>query len=376
MELNPSPYDMKSELKSFDDSKEGVKGLVDSGVTKVPRIFHSGELNNINTVSSTVSNFNIPIIDLQAIHFPALHVTIASRIRSACQNFGFFQVINHGIPVDVLDDMIIGIRRFHEQDTEVKKQFYTRDHNNKVRYFFNGSMSDICEDQPHPANWRDTIEFDMSPIPPKPEEISDVCRDIVIEYSNVVRELGYTIFQLLSEALGLHPFYLQELGCAESLQMMGHYLPPCPEPELTMGSMKHTNSGFINILLQDQLGGLQVFHENQWVDVPPVYGALVVSIGDLLQRMTNEKFISVPHRVTSHYIGPRISIASTFKSLSNTNEDKSKVYGPIKELLSDENREIYKDITIMRDLWTNYYKQCIDEESMLLPFRFEANNKD
>ncbi|KAJ0483434.1 putative deacetoxyvindoline 4-hydroxylase [Helianthus annuus] len=50
-----------------------------------------------------------------------------------------------------------------------------------------------------------------------------------------------------------------------------------------MGTTKHTDTGFLTVLLQDDIGGLQILHQNQWVDVPPTPGALVINIGDLLQ---------------------------------------------------------------------------------------------
>lgn len=73
------------------------------------------------------------------------------------------------------------------------------------------------------------------------------------------------------------------MGCAEGLHVICHYYPACPEPELNLGLSKHADSAFLVVVLQDQMGGLQVLHENHWVDVNPVPGALIVNIGDMSQ---------------------------------------------------------------------------------------------
>ncbi|KAK7256042.1 hypothetical protein RIF29_29475 [Crotalaria pallida] len=361
-----STYDRKAEVKAFEDSKAGVRGLVESGVQKIPRMFHSVKLVDTLESSAGDAKLSVPMIDLKDIHNnPALRTEVICKIRSACSEWGFFQVINHGIPVSVLDEMIDGIRRFHEQDVEVKKEFYSRDWDSKKKVLYFSNLT-LFTDQA--ANWKDTLAFSIAPDPLKPEEIPAICRDIAIEYSRKVMDLGFTIFELLSEALGLSPSYLKEIKCAEGLSILGHYYPACPEPDLTMGSTKHTDTSFMTLLLQNQVGGLQILYENQWVNVPPIHGALVVNIGDLLQLISNDKFVSVYHRVLSKNTGPRISVASFFVNAYDTVEGSEKVYGPIKELLSEENPPVYKDTTI-KDLLAHYRAKGVDGNSYLEPFR-------
>ncbi|XP_031099099.1 1-aminocyclopropane-1-carboxylate oxidase homolog 1-like [Ipomoea triloba] len=363
-------YDRKSELKAFDDMKTGVKGLVDSGITKLPRIFiHEQKKKEESEKLKPASTFKVPIIDMEGVHTdPTRRSEIIKEIRDACQTWGFFQILNHGIPTQVLDEMIEGVREFHEQDSEVKKQFYSRDPTRKVGFNTNFDFHTSPA-----ATWRDTFYSIMAPHPPTPEELPQVCRDILIKYTNSVQKLGLCLLELFSEALGLDKNYLEKLGCAVGLSIFGQYYPACPEPELTFAIRDHSDSGFFTVLIQDpHIGGLQLFHENQWVDLPPLHGALVVNVADLLQLITNDKFKSALHRVIAQKIGPRVSVASFFRTRLG-DVDAKKVYGPIKELVSDENPPVYRETTTEEYLM-HFYKKGLDGTSGLLKFRLQKED--
>ncbi|XP_038689040.1 1-aminocyclopropane-1-carboxylate oxidase homolog 1-like [Tripterygium wilfordii] len=356
-------YDRQSELKAFDNTKAGVKGLVDAGITEVPRIFHQPPDDSlVNASSSAEVQGSIPIIDLKGVDKdPIRRKEIVDQVRGASESWGFFQVVNHGIPVNTMKEMKDGTRRFFEQDIEVKKKFFTRNDSTK-RVVYNSNF-DLYRTPA--ANWRDSLFWVMAPDAPKPEELPIVCKEILKEYSKEILELGKFLFDLLSEALGLNPNHLNDIGCAEGVCVLCHYYPACPEPELTLGTSKHSDGVFLTVLLQDHIGGLQVLHQNQWIDVTPLPGALIVNIGDLLQLITNDRFVSVEHRVLANGIGPRISVACFFYTqfLPNT-----RLYSPIKELLTEDNPPKYRETTV-KEYATHYNAKGLDGTSALLYFK-------
>ncbi|KAK2966109.1 hypothetical protein RJ640_001523 [Escallonia rubra] len=150
--------------------------------------------------------------------------------------------------------------------------------------------------------------------------------------------------------LGSNQDTLKAWNVQKNAHLCDHYYPACPRPELTLGVRKHADPLFLTVLMQDEIGGLQVLHENQWVDVPPIRGGFVVNIRNFLQlseflsfdTVSNDKFKSNKHRVLANRIGPRISVPCFL----NGPVPSSKLYGLIKELISEGNPTPYREVQL------------------------------
>ncbi|GKV20651.1 hypothetical protein SLEP1_g30749 [Rubroshorea leprosula] len=329
--IPPAEYESRvlKEVNEFMESGIGVKGLVDSGVSKLPSFFVH-PLEQLPKPSSEDVQFRIPLIDLKEME-TSRRVEIVSQIRDAAENWGIFQLVNHGVPIPVMDQMIDGVHQFNEQPVELKKEWLAA----HLSLHYNLNRLPL-------AAWRDSLACNFPDEKIDEEAIPQICRKAIIEYTKYVLQLKDTLSELSSEALGLKSNYLESIKCMKSAYLISHYYPACPQPELTMGSISHTDSTFLTILLQDSIGGLQVLHQNQWVDVPCVPGSLTINYGDLMQLITNGKFKAARHRVVAKSVGPRISAAFFFSpAVAMCNES----YGPLKELVSKENPPIFKPIS-------------------------------
>ncbi|KAL0419784.1 UNVERIFIED_CONTAM: 1-aminocyclopropane-1-carboxylate oxidase1 [Sesamum radiatum] len=350
-------YDWAKALKEFDETKAGVKGLVDAGVTKLPRLFvHPPETLHSRPKLDGV-HLDLPTIDFQGLE--ARRSEVVEEIRKASQEWGFFRIVNHGIPLEKMEAMLAAVKRFHEQPTEVKMRWYSADARKFVKL-----SSNLPSRENDSASWRDILScvFNDDQLP---EDLPLACRNEMVEYLKYMIELREIMAELLSEALGLPSDYLSNIECMKSEALAGLYYPKCPEPEKTLGTPRHSDTTFLTLLMQDSTGGLQILHEDHWINVPPVRGALIANIGDLMQIISNDKFISVEHRVVAQPVGPRISVACFF---SPSVRAAAKPFAPIKELLSDENPAIYREF-MFREYYEHYKTKGDHVGSALLRFK-------
>lgn len=271
-------YDRAKEVKQFDESKKGVKGLLDSGLTSIPRFFVHPPETLIDLKPTSDAQFvSIPIIDLSGLN-SGRRTAIVDQVSHAAKNHGFFQIINHGIPQTTMESTIAAIKAFFEQPSEDKERFYRRELENGVKY-----LSNVDLYRSKAASWRDSLQVRMGPTRVSPEEIPEICAKEMGQWDKEVVQLGEVVLGLVGEGLGLSEGRLTELTCLEGRSVVGHYYPFCPEPDRTVGLASHADPTVLTVLMQDQIGGLQVKSGGVWTDVKPVPGAIVINVGDLLQ---------------------------------------------------------------------------------------------
>src|SRR5262245_51445842 len=142
-------------------------------------------------------------------------------------------------------------------------------------------------------------------------------RATVLQYMALLTELGQRLMAGVALGLGLPESYFAEHGTRDPLALFRIFnYPPAvslsnPSPGL-WGVGEHTDYGLLTILLQDDVGGLEVKSRSGWVCAPPVPGSFVCNIGDMLDRMTGGLYRSTPHRVRNPAPRDRLSFPFFF----------------------------------------------------------------
>lgn len=96
---------------------------------------------------------------------------VVREIGEACEKWGLFQMVNHGVPSGVMEKVLEAIGEFHEQPKEEKMKWYSRDPSHKVRFYCNGNLL-----VSKAASWRDSIAFEFQDGPLDPQAYPPTCR--------------------------------------------------------------------------------------------------------------------------------------------------------------------------------------------------------
>ncbi|KZV26187.1 hypothetical protein F511_06354 [Dorcoceras hygrometricum] len=291
--------------------QKGVKRLYENGIQHVPGKYILPENDRPNEKSrSPRLNLKLPEIDCAQLNGPNRDRVLAS-LAYACENYGFFQLTNHGIPEEIINNMSDVSKRFFELPFADREKYMSSDMRSPVRY---GTSFNQINDEVF--CWRDFLKLVCDP---QPDVLSHwPCAPIDfkepgVAYAKATKLLFLSLVRAILESLGIRnrddDGILEELENGSQILVINCY-PPCPEPELTVGMLPHSDYGFLTLLLQDEIRGLQIHHRDQWVTVEPVPGSLVVNVGDHLEIFSNGRYKSVLHRVLVNSNSYRISLAS------------------------------------------------------------------
>ncbi|XP_058075621.1 gibberellin 3-beta-dioxygenase 1-like [Magnolia sinica] len=275
-------------------------------VQKVPDSHNwprSGEYPSCDLVGDSV-----PIIDM-------VDPDVVSHMGHACEKWGVFQIINHGVPMSLLQKVESQAQRLFSLPIEQKlKGIRGSDQTGygipPVSSFYSKYM------------WAEGFTIVKSPVDSVrriwPDGYQEFC-DVMEEYKKEMRLLATKLLWVMLASLGITKDNVPWVGSTGELEkaaiaLQMNWYPVCPEPDRCMGLVEHTDSPLITILLQSSnISGLEILLEDngqpKWVTVHPIDGALAVNVGDLLHVFTNGRFKSVLHRVLVNHTRPRFSIA-------------------------------------------------------------------
>jgi isopenicillin N synthase-like dioxygenase len=145
--------------------------------------------------------------------------------------------------------------------------------------------------------------------PAEPAEL----KPAVLAWLDAMTGLGHRLASLVARAIGLEPGWFDRHLTADPTVLFRIFRYPPATTADGWGVAEHTDYGLLTILRQDDRGGLEVrTAAGGWTDAPPVPGAFVVNIGDMLDRMTGGRYRSTPHRVRNTSEGDRVSMAFFF----------------------------------------------------------------
>ncbi|WP_438453255.1 isopenicillin N synthase family dioxygenase [Streptomyces asiaticus] len=314
-----------------------------------------------------MNTFHVPAVDISPyVHggTSAARADVAAAIDAACREVGFIQILGHGIAPELIDGFTNAMDDFFALPQDAKKQWRRPASENRgytppksetlalsagvqsetrMKDFFEAfNVGSSASDYPGTALIESHYAENTWPS-------VDGFRVQVNAWRSEAGRIARTMVTIFEDALGLERGAIADLAThpIEVLRMNNYALPEGTHVEVDedlIGMGEHTDYGIVTILWADQVKGLQVLHGRQWHDVQPADGALLINLGDLTTRLTNEKWLSTLHRVKPPIVNGTIqrrrSAAYFFDG------DAEAVVGPLRAFVDEQYPRLYADVTV------------------------------
>ncbi|KAG9456702.1 hypothetical protein H6P81_001210 [Aristolochia fimbriata] len=285
-------------------------------------------------------SLRVPLIDMANLLNMDAGEKELMKLQEACRDWGAFQVINHGIPEEIVESIRKETRDFFALPLQEKSQVAQQE--GSLEGY--GQAFVVSEDQP--LDWSGMLFFKVLPVlhrnPNLWNNSPQGLRDALASYTEEARRLAVSLLGFMAMALGL------EEGDFSGSFMEGEYsvrmncYPPCPQFDQVIGISPHSDITGITLLLEsDHTAGLQVRKDGYWTTVKPVSGGITVNVGNIVEILSNGAYRSPEHRAIVNGEKERRSIVTFCYPCG------SATVGPSPGLVRPENPAAF--VTISRD---------------------------
>jgi isopenicillin N synthase-like dioxygenase len=261
---------------------------------------------------------SIPVVDFAPAFSPRLaeRKQVAWEIHKACRDTGFFYVANHAVPQALVDAQFEAARRFFALPAEEKLRLHMKQSPSTAGYEPPATQALDSQDaatEKAPPDLKEGFYFGMELPDEHPWALKKIrgfghnqwpalpgFREQMLAYQAALRALGDRLLAMLALSLELpEDFFLAYYDMPNTTLGLLRYRPhPSNARPNQLGAGAHTDWGAITLLVQDELGGLEVRNvDGEWIEAPPIPGTFVINLGDLMQRWTNALYRSNLHRV-------------------------------------------------------------------------------
>jgi isopenicillin N synthase-like dioxygenase len=259
----------------------------------------------------------LPLIDLARFRDPgADRGAFLAELRHAAHDVGFFYVVGHGVPAAITDGILAAAKEFFALPVERRLEI-----ENLHSPQFRGYTRVGTEHTAGAADWREQIDIgpERAAVDTKsgdPDWVRLIgpnqwppalpgLREVVLAWQDEALRVSQEVLRALAAALGQDEGYFDAWFDDESsLHVKIVHYPPRPTPQDAQGVGAHKDYGYLALLQQDDVGGLQVqASDGGWIDATPVPGAFVFNIGEMLEIATQGYLVATQHRVVSPQAG-------------------------------------------------------------------------